>query len=65
MVEQQNIGRFILNIDGQRAGFPGLFGPLPQGSLQRVRSGKRRAHNGGNTLKLQTNRDGLRHVPRH
>jgi hypothetical protein len=65
MVEQWKIGRFIVNIDGKRAGFPGLFGPLPQGSLQRVRSGKRRAHNGGNTLKLQVNRDGLRHVPRH
>jgi hypothetical protein len=65
IIQQLKIGCFILKIDGNRAVFPGLFGTLPHVSLQRVRSWKLRAHNGGNTLAFQANRDGLRNLPRN
>src|SRR5215471_16975083 len=65
IVQQLEIGRFILKIDSDRTVLPGPFGSLPHVSLQRRRSWKLKAHNGGNTLKLQASRDGLRRLPRN
>jgi hypothetical protein len=47
VVKQLEIGRFILKIDSDRTVLPGPFGSLPRVSLQRRRSWKLKAHNGG------------------
>src|SRR5467141_2287904 len=53
---------FCYASDGKRAVFPGPFGGLPHVSSKFIKSWKLRTHNGGNTLRLQATRAGLRHL---
>ena len=64
IAKQLKVGRFVLKIDGDGAVFAGLVWllcpcvtPRSSGLVQLMR------HDGGNTLKFQDDREGLRALP--
>src|SRR5712691_8521934 len=61
--QQAEIGGFVSKIDGDSAVFAGLAGSVAHGHPSVIRSRKLRRHNGGNPLKYQDHRVGLRALP--
>jgi hypothetical protein len=65
VVQQLNVGRFIVEIDGDGTIVPRPFGCLPMCYLPIIRSQKLVRHDGGNTLNSQDYREGFRTLPRN
>ena len=63
IAKQLKVGRFVLKIDGDGAVFARRLAAVPMCHPQVIRSRQLMRHDGGNTLKSQDHREGLRTLP--